>query len=395
MCEKQPGLRCAADTCENAQQAALAYEHARPEGPAVNPLPPADIAALPAPTAEDLRDSVRDFRDPSTTDAERQGIQEWWTQNGIPNQFAAMCEASRISTSHSQRTFANGVEQWHNDAGELHRTDGPAVTRADGTKEWHVNGVNVSPRPEETFVYSNGERAEEQTPDVLLEPKNGWTSTFNPVERTFDVRTPYSDTPRRYAASRPSAAVRASDLASSAEAATLADAGVPVGMWSQVADSPARPKLAAELLALPNAEARQQHLARYLEWQNLSSTGQINTWRAREVAHAAAYQFEAARQYRQGLSRRLAGSSLDEKQATQVENAVRDEMRSAHRYLAAVDDLRALSGKTPRYPDTAARVKNGHYRGQLAPYDTSTEVAWDDVDALIAKPAASLAQSRN
>ena len=29
---------------------------------------------------------------------------------------------------------------WRNEAGELHREDGPAVERADGYKAWYVNG---------------------------------------------------------------------------------------------------------------------------------------------------------------------------------------------------------------------------------------------------------------
>jgi hypothetical protein len=42
----------------------------------------------------DLRDSVRDYRNPATTADERQGIADWWKSQGIPNQFAAMLRAA-------------------------------------------------------------------------------------------------------------------------------------------------------------------------------------------------------------------------------------------------------------------------------------------------------------
>jgi hypothetical protein len=44
----------------------------------------------------DLRDSVRDFRNPQTTAAEARVIVEWWNEHGIPNQFAAMLRAAEI-----------------------------------------------------------------------------------------------------------------------------------------------------------------------------------------------------------------------------------------------------------------------------------------------------------
>ena len=32
-----------------------------------------------------------------------------------------------------------GTKQWYNKKGQLHRTDGPAVVYADGTKQWWQN----------------------------------------------------------------------------------------------------------------------------------------------------------------------------------------------------------------------------------------------------------------
>jgi len=38
-----------------------------------------------------------------------------------------------------KKVVVGGVE-WRNEAGELHREDGPAIEYADGTKFWFVNG---------------------------------------------------------------------------------------------------------------------------------------------------------------------------------------------------------------------------------------------------------------
>ena len=59
-------------------------------------------------TADDLRASVRDFRDPRATVQERDLITEWWASLGIPNQFAAMLRASQLDQPASLRA-ARGV----------------------------------------------------------------------------------------------------------------------------------------------------------------------------------------------------------------------------------------------------------------------------------------------
>jgi hypothetical protein len=48
------------------------------------------------PSAEDLRDSVRDYRDPATSAWGRADIREWWREQGIANQFGAMLRAAEI-----------------------------------------------------------------------------------------------------------------------------------------------------------------------------------------------------------------------------------------------------------------------------------------------------------
>ena len=38
-------------------------------------------------------------------------------------------------------TVTNGVKRWHNENGELHRLDGPAIEYASGAKEWYIEDV--------------------------------------------------------------------------------------------------------------------------------------------------------------------------------------------------------------------------------------------------------------
>ena len=33
-----------------------------------------------------------------------------------------------------------GIKRWYNDAGDLHRVGGPAVTGSDGREFWYING---------------------------------------------------------------------------------------------------------------------------------------------------------------------------------------------------------------------------------------------------------------
>jgi hypothetical protein len=54
-------------------------------------------------SAEDLRDSVRDYRNPATSTAERREIGDWWKSQGIPNQFAAMLRAADIARATENR----------------------------------------------------------------------------------------------------------------------------------------------------------------------------------------------------------------------------------------------------------------------------------------------------
>lgn len=47
-------------------------------------------------TAQDLRDSVRDYRHPDASASERVYIRSWWASLGIPNQMVAMFRAAEI-----------------------------------------------------------------------------------------------------------------------------------------------------------------------------------------------------------------------------------------------------------------------------------------------------------
>ena len=48
------------------------------------------------PDPADLRDSVRDYRNPNTSEVERDYIRSYWAEHGVPNQFAAMLRAAEI-----------------------------------------------------------------------------------------------------------------------------------------------------------------------------------------------------------------------------------------------------------------------------------------------------------
>ena len=57
---------------------------------------------------------------------------KFWYQNGIRHRVGGPAIE-----------YADG-EQWWYQNNQLHRTDGPAIEYADGTKEWWVNGQRVT-----------------------------------------------------------------------------------------------------------------------------------------------------------------------------------------------------------------------------------------------------------
>lgn len=59
--------------------------------------------------------------------------------------------------------WANGTKEWYLDD-ELHRVDGPAVEWADGTKEWYVNGAQYT---EEEFENITKQQPVELTLDQI------------------------------------------------------------------------------------------------------------------------------------------------------------------------------------------------------------------------------------
>ena len=46
--------------------------------------------------------------------------------------------------SNGYKLHENGDKTWKNPAGQYHRTDGPAIERADGTKEWWFKDKKIS-----------------------------------------------------------------------------------------------------------------------------------------------------------------------------------------------------------------------------------------------------------
>ena len=49
--------------------------------------------------AQQLRESVIDYRDSHATEVDRQLIRDWWKDVGVPNQFAALLLAAELEKS--------------------------------------------------------------------------------------------------------------------------------------------------------------------------------------------------------------------------------------------------------------------------------------------------------
>lgn len=52
----------------------------------------------------------------------------------------------------------NGTKSWHNEKGQLHREDGPAIEAWDGTKHWMINGLHHRIGGP-AFEYYNGDKS--------------------------------------------------------------------------------------------------------------------------------------------------------------------------------------------------------------------------------------------
>jgi hypothetical protein len=59
--------------------------------------PTSDTSGTFLPVANDLRDSVRDYRNPATSDDDRDDIRAYWGEHGINNQFQAMRRAAELT----------------------------------------------------------------------------------------------------------------------------------------------------------------------------------------------------------------------------------------------------------------------------------------------------------
>ena len=63
------------------------------------------------------------------------------TTNQLPDNFSGVIKENIVCTNLSDnttRTIASNIKHYLN--GKLHRTDGPAVEYADGSKEWWLDG---------------------------------------------------------------------------------------------------------------------------------------------------------------------------------------------------------------------------------------------------------------
>jgi hypothetical protein len=84
---------------------------------------------------DDVKDeSIYDFTDIRTC------IQS--ELNNISDENSPVTESNENDTKgyHECKVLENGTKKYYNEKGELHRTDGPAVVRADGGKSWYLNG---------------------------------------------------------------------------------------------------------------------------------------------------------------------------------------------------------------------------------------------------------------
>ena len=59
------------------------------------------------------------------------GTKKWYLNGRLHRTDGPACE------------YTNGTKEWYLN-GQLHRTDGPAIEEADGTKYWYVNGKCIS-----------------------------------------------------------------------------------------------------------------------------------------------------------------------------------------------------------------------------------------------------------
>ena len=54
-------------------------------------------------------------------------------------------------------TLADGTKEWHNEKGQLHREDGPAVEWINGDKEWWIND-RLYRKSGPAIEYANGNK---------------------------------------------------------------------------------------------------------------------------------------------------------------------------------------------------------------------------------------------
>ena len=111
------------------------------------------------------------------------GSREWWIDGVQQKQESKESNESKEKQQQDDDSSIpvekNGIEQWVNKKGELHRGDGlPAIIRADGTREWYKNGklhrgddLPAIIRPDGTKEwYINGELHTENDLPAIIRP---------------------------------------------------------------------------------------------------------------------------------------------------------------------------------------------------------------------------------
>lgn len=120
--KKQCPLGASEDEHYPTKQAARAAFEASQNQATFTPVKKASKAAAKAPKApvkktaaasspEELRESVRDYRDPATSEAERENIRAYWERQGVPNQFAAMLRAADAEKEQTEQPPTDGEDE--------------------------------------------------------------------------------------------------------------------------------------------------------------------------------------------------------------------------------------------------------------------------------------------
>ena len=96
--------------------------------------------------------------------------------------------------------------EWKNSSGKLHRTDGPAIIKAYGRKEWHLNGLRHR-EDGPAVIYKNGcqywyqnDKLHREDGPAIVWPHRGneWHIEGFPFLEFFNLFFPVQNFKRKY-----------------------------------------------------------------------------------------------------------------------------------------------------------------------------------------------------